>query len=67
MRLPSGREPPESQAVFSIMLLICSPTTLETWKIVETGMNDATLYLPIAANPAEAIHPHSVQTGSPPN
>ena len=46
---------------------IFSPILLDTSKIAETGISDATLYLPIEASPADAIQPHSVQTGSPPN
>src|SRR5437870_13720936 len=40
---------------------------VERAKIVETGTSPASLYLPIAASPAEAMHPHSEQTGCPPN
>src|ERR1700682_3854874 len=39
----------------------------ERAKIVDTGTNPASLYLPIAARPAEAMHPHSEQTGRPPD
>jgi hypothetical protein len=35
--------------------------------MVETGRNLSSLDLPIAASPAEAVQPHSEQTGRPPN
>src|SRR5712671_3579847 len=40
---------------------------LERAKIVETGTSPTNLCLPIAASPADAMHPHSEQTGRPPN
>ena len=44
-----------------------SPILLETEKTLEIGSRPANLYLPKEARPAEAMHPHSAQTGRPPN
>ncbi len=44
-----------------------SPIFLEKEKMSETWTKPANLYFPIDARPAEAIQPHSEQTGRPPN
>jgi len=45
-----------------------SPIRREVQKVSESGNKPASLYLPIAASPAEAMHhPHSEQTRSPLN
>jgi hypothetical protein len=46
---------------------IRSPSFFETVKSDPICTNPPSLYLPNAASPAEAKHPHSVQTGFPPN
>src|SRR5215471_13980432 len=44
-----------------------APIPWEAEKRADSGSRPASLYLPIAASPAEAMQPHSAQTGRPPN
>src|SRR5262249_2786326 len=44
-----------------------APSFLEREKMADTGIRPPNLYFPIEAKPAEAIQPHSLQTGCPPN
>ena len=44
-----------------------APIAAEAANILATGIRPATRNLPTAASPAEAMHPHSLQTGLPPS
>ena len=43
------------------------PILIEVLKIAPTGMTPPSLCFAIAAKPMEAMHPHELQSGLPPN